>query len=230
MLRITVGVLLALCMHLAHGDSASLRVALFDVVPYSTLASGGKPQGIYVDWMRDFLGGLGIRANITILPFARIPLAIEHDEADLTIGFATEALAQVALPIGPVLRVDSVLVTSAARPAAQLTALQGALIGRARGGCQDLTQRSDLRLKWAEVSSFDKGLRMLELGRLDGLCLTRDVLRHYLPTLGIERAQLGPEIVLSQRVASLYARKALDPVLVAKMQAALARRAPMQRD
>lgn len=229
MLRMTVGVLISLCMHWAQADNLSLRVALFDVVPYATLA-GGKPQGLYVDWMRDFLGGLGIQADISVLPFARIPLAIEHDEADLTISFATEALVQIAMPVGPVLRVDSVLVTSTARPAARLSQLQGASIGRARGGCQDLAQRADLGLKWVEVSGFDKGLRMLELGRLDGLCLTRDVLRHYLPALGIARAHLGPEIVVGHRVASLFARKALDPALVARLQAALSRRAPMQRD
>lgn len=71
---------------------------------------------------------------------------------------------------------------------------------------------------------------MLELGRLDGLCLTRDVLNHSLQSSGIETSKLGPDIVVSQRTALLYARKSLDLQLVARLQAAVSRRTPMLRD
>ncbi len=71
---------------------------------------------------------------------------------------------------------------------------------------------------------------MLELGRLDGLCLTRDVLKHSLAQRGVERQRLGPEIVVSQRVASLFARSTLDPARLKRIQDARARRTPMRRD
>ena len=71
---------------------------------------------------------------------------------------------------------------------------------------------------------------MLEKGRLDGLCLTRDVLRDQLQQLGVDRSRLGPEVVVGHRVAELFARRTLDPAVVARLQAALAKRPPMQRD
>jgi hypothetical protein len=89
---------------------ASLRVALFDVIPHATLADG-KQRGICVDRVQEFLVALGIHADIELVPFARIPLRLQHPEADLTISFATGALEQVAVPLGPVLLVDSLVVT-----------------------------------------------------------------------------------------------------------------------
>lgn len=229
MLRAVLAILLTTASFAAGAQESRLHVALFDVAPYA-YQSGGALRGMYVGWVQELLAGLNIRADIELLPFARIPLALEQQRADITISFSTEALDQAAVALGPVLRVDSLIVTSVVRPARQLADLKDAQIGRARGGCQDLAKRADLHLRWTEVNGFENGLRMLEMGRLDGLCLTRDVLQHSLRSIGIKRSQLGPEIVVSQRTAFLYARKSLDPQIVARLQAAVSRRTPMLRD
>lgn len=229
MRRLILAALLSACACLAHGDTRPLRVVLFDISPYASQLDG-KPHGLYVDWLRGFLGPLGIEPEFQLRPFARIATTLAQNEADLTVSFPTEALSQAALPLGPVLRVDSIVVTRAGWPSNTVSGLDGALIGRARGGCLDLAQRPRLHLRWTEVSGFDKALRMLALGRLDAVCLTRDVLRHQLLQLDIERSQLGPEIVVGHRVAMLFARKTLDPAVLAQLQAALAQRPAMQRD
>ncbi|MFH7042272.1 hypothetical protein ABT392_08135 [Paucibacter sp. JuS9] len=164
------------------------------------------------------------------MPFARVPLALERSEADLTISFSTEALEGAAQALGPVALVDSVLITSLARSTRELPQLKGALVGRARGGCQDLAQRAELALRWTDISNFDSALRMLALGRLDGLCLTRDVLHHYSALASIERSRLGAEILVGQRPALLYVRRGLAPEVIAKLRVALARRSPVKAD
>ncbi|MDR7334511.1 transporter substrate-binding domain-containing protein [Roseateles asaccharophilus] len=229
MRRLILAALLSVCACPALADTRPLRVVLFDIAPYASQIDG-KPQGLYVDWLRGFLGPLGLQAEFQLRPFARIAPTLEQREADLTISFATDTLWQAALPLGPVPRVDSVVVTRTGWPSGKLESLQGASLGRARGGCLDLAERPELHLRWTEINGFDKALRMLELGRLDGVCQTRDVLRHQLPLLGMNRAQLGPEIVVGHRVAQLFARKTLEPALLAQLQAALAQRSPMQRD
>lgn len=229
MRRLILAALLSACAYMAHADTRPLRVMLFDIQPYASQIDG-KPQGLYVDWLHGFLGPLGLQPEFQLRPFARIAPTLERREADLTISFATEALTQAALPLGPVLRVDSVVITRAGWPSSKLEGLEGAAIGRARGGCLDLAQQPRLNVRWTDINGFDKALRMLELGRLDGVCLTRDVLRRQLPPLGIAPAQLGPEILVGHRVALLFARKTLEPALLAQLRNTLAQRPPMQRD
>lgn len=208
---------------------APLKAALFEVAPYAQ-KEGGAPSGLYVDWVK----GLGTRANlrteIALMPFARVPLALQRGEADVTISFSTPALDASAQALGTVALVDSVLITSADRSTRELSQLKGALVGRARGGCQDLAQRSELQLRWTEISNFESALRMLALGRMDGVCLTRDVLRYYSALASIERSRLGAEILVGQRPALLYVRRGLAPAVVAQLQAALAQRPPVRVD
>lgn len=229
MRRLILAALLWACACLAHADTQALRVVLFDIPPYASQVDG-KPQGLYVDWLRGFLDPLGIQPEFQLKPFVRLATTLDQGGADLTISFATDALTQAALPLGPVLRVDSIVVTRAGWPSSKLAGLEGALIGRARGGCLDLAQQPQLRLRWSEINGFDHALRMLALGRLDAVCLTRDVLRHQLPRLGMDRSRLGHEIVVGHRVAMLFARRTLEPAVLARLQAALAQRPPMQRD
>lgn len=227
--RLLLAALTSACACSAAADSPPLQVVLFDIPPYASQIDG-RPQGLYVDWLRGFLGQQGLQAEFQLRPFARIASTLEQREADLTISFSTEALAQAALPLGPVLRIDSLVVTRAGWPSARLEGLDGALIARARGGCLDLAQRAELHIRWMDITGFDRALRMLELKRLDAVCLTRGVLRHQLQQLGINRTQLGPEIVVGHRVALLFARKTLEPALLARLRAALAQQPPMQSD
>ncbi|MGN6827057.1 substrate-binding periplasmic protein [Paucibacter sp. M5-1] len=206
---------------------AVLKAALFEVAPYAQ-REGGELRGLYVDLVRELGASAGVQVEIALMPFARVPHALAQGEVELTIGFSTDALAAVSRPLGPVVWVESLVVMRPGSSATDLPQLQGALIGRARGGCQDLAQRVDLHLRLTDVSSFESALRMLALGRLDGLCLTRDVLHHYSAMASIERHRLGAEILVGQRPAMLYVRNDLAPDMVAKLRVALAKRRPIK--
>ncbi|MDN3920336.1 substrate-binding periplasmic protein [Roseateles violae] len=221
--------LLSAPLALAAPERPSLRVALFDVAPYA-LSNAGRLDGIYVRLARELLAEAGLDARIELVPFARIPLLIGQDGSDMTISFATEALEAAAERLGTVMYVESLVVTSRARPASQLADLSGALIGRARGGCQDLRARDDLGLRWLDIKGFDNALKMLALGRLDGLCLTRDVLKHYAAVAEVERDSLGTEIVIGRRPVLVFVRKGLDAGTVDRLRNVLASRKPRSTD
>lgn len=205
-----------------------LKVALLDVAPYVISQPGRAASGPYVLLVQTLAREAGLEPLITLLPFARIPASLANGSADLTIGFATEAVERVALTLGPVSTVDSLVVIRISKPATSVAQLGGYRIGRARGGCQDLADRMGPAPapQLIDVNSYDSGIRMLALGRLDGLCLTSEVLVHYARKAGIERSQLGTEIIIGEREVAVFVRRDLDAGMVARLRSAVARLTP----
>lgn len=209
--------------------AAPLRVALFDVAPYAQ-AQRGAASGLYVDLATWLLAGTGLTAEFQVLPFARVPVALAQGDADLTIAFTTDALDRVAKPLRPVALVDSIVVARQSNSLLSVAALKGKAVGRARGGCRDLAARDQLGVRWIDVSGFDSALRMLVLGRLDAVCLTREVLRHQLQVTGLNPDALGTPLVVGQRTVWVYIRPGLDGAIVERLRHALERRAPSRLD
>lgn len=221
--RRLIAFLLSLVVLPAVSAAPPLRAVLFDVAPYAMAGADGRVEGRYADLVRELGRHVGRELEISLEPFARIPGSLKAGSADLTVAFSTPALAATARPLGEVMMVDSLVVTSKVRPATQLAELSGRVVGRARGGCLDLAQQQVPGLQFYEVNGFASGLQMLALGRLDALCLTREVLQHYSRETGVQRSQLGPEIVISRRAVQLWARRSLDRDLQARLSAALPR-------
>ncbi len=205
----------------------ALKVALFDVEPYAHLVKG-KPQGHYVKLVRELLAAEGYEADIRVLPFARVALTLDHGEADLTLGFSTQALERAGEPLGVVALVDSVVVARASRNLRPVKDLRGLQVGRARGGCRDLADQPELGIHWTEVIGFDSALRMLDLGRLEAVCLTRQTLQHHREALGIAPGRLGTELVVGQRQVVLFARKGLQADAAAQLKRRLKGRSPLR--
>ncbi len=218
--RLATALLSSLALSMPCG-AEPIDIALFDIAPYASVGANGEPKGIYVDLARRVATRAGLEPRIRLVPFARVAPSLGNGEASMSISFATDALSQVSTPLGTVLMVDSVLLNSRSRSARRVEDLAGFRIGRARGGCQDLATQPQASFSLQDLSSFESGLRMLELERLDALCATREVLQHYqaLTKLGPER--FGPVTVLSRRPALLLVAKTAPPALAARLGSAL---------
>ena len=87
------------------------------------------------------------------------------------------------------------------------------MVGRARGACMDLAEDGHLPERWFEVAAFDQGLRMLQLGRLDALCLTRAALDHAAAQAQLPRSAWGDELLIRRRHIELWVRRDLPEAL-----------------
>jgi ABC-type amino acid transport substrate-binding protein len=213
----------------ANAAPATVKVALFDVAPYAHLAKG-QPTGLYVELARRLLGSAGLSSEIKILPFARLPVALQQGEADLTIAFGTDELDRVAKPLLPVALVDSIVVAKTPRKLGSLYALKGLTVGRARRGCHDLAAHDELAIRWVDVSGFDSALRMLALDWLDAVCLTREVLRYQLLVTGLDSASFSTGLVVGQRKVWIFVRPGLDADVLARLRSSLGQRPLLRFD
>ncbi|WP_397532666.1 substrate-binding periplasmic protein [Roseateles sp.] len=206
---------------LASSSAEPIDIALFDIAPYASAGADGRPKGLYVDLATRVAKQAGLEPRIRLVPFARVAPSLGNGEALLSISFATDALNQVSRPLGTMLMVDSVLLNSRSRSARRVEDLAGFRIGRARGGCQDLASLPQPDFSLQDLSSFESGLRMLNLQRLDALCATREVLQHYQALTALPPDRFGPVAVLSQRPALLLVAKRAPPALATRLGTAL---------
>lgn len=201
-----------------------LRAALLDVPPYAMTAADRRVVGLYPELLRGIAREAGMGIELTVVPFARVALSLRSGEADITIGFPTDALQTAGVSLGKLMTLDTLVVASPARRVlAQREALAGWTVGRLRGGCQDLEQ-SGVGIRFFELGSFVSGLRMLKLERLDAVCgITREALGHSLQEAGVTAAELGAVLVTGSREAHVFVRHDLPEDLRTRLKAGLQR-------
>lgn len=214
------GFLLLLSLPL-HADEPALRVALFDVLPYAGKSPEGQPRGIYVDFARAIAQRAGLPLKIELYPFARAGALVESGQADATLSFVTEPLERGAWQLGPVTTVDSVVVLRKGLSAAKSSDLAGLMIGRLKGGCLDLAKEPGVVDKLYDVNTFDSGVRMLMIGRLDGLCTTREAFVAAARGAAGKATDFGPSVLLSQRVVQFHLTQKSSPALRERLQTSL---------
>lgn len=216
----SAGLLLVLGLP-AYAAEPELRVALFDVLPYAGQAPEGSPRGIYVDLARAIALRARLPLKIDLYPFARVGALVESGQADATLSFTTEPLERGAWQVGVVATVDSVVVLRKGLSAATSGDLAGLMIGRLKGGCLDLAKTPAAVDRLYDVNTFDSGVRMLMIGRLDGLCTTREAFVAAARRAGGKATDFGLSVFLSQREVQFHLTKKASPALRERLQVSL---------
>ncbi len=207
----------------AQAPTEPLHAALFDIPPYASLDAQRQPTGVHVARVQALAQQAGLPLRISLWPFARVPVMLAAGQADLSLGFATPALQQSALSLGAVGWDELIVVAAPGLRLQDAAQLRRWMVGRARGACQDLANDGHLPERWFEVPAFDQGLRMLQLGRLDALCLTRSALEHAAAQARLPRSAWGDELVIRRRPIELWVRRGLPAEQQDRLQAAARR-------
>jgi len=205
-------------------QAIELRIVLFDVSPYASVGSDGKtPEGIYVDLVKRLVQSAGHTARFEIVPFARVSVLLETEQADLTIGFSTSRLEQVAVPLASIRTVSSVVLLGKGKSANRAEDLAALEIGRLRGGCKDLFDDKKVAVVPNEINGMGSGVRMLAAGRIHGLCATQDAIEYVMTQERLDRSLFGNWLKLSEREAFLHAGKHVPGEVRESLQRAVAR-------
>lgn len=205
-------------------QAVELRVVLFDIPPYAAMSTDGKmPEGIYIDLAKRLGQSAGHTVRFELVPFARVGVMLENGQVDLTIGFSTARLEQLAVPVAPVRTVKSAVLLGKGLRAARAEDLASLEIGRLRGGCKDLFEEKKVAAVPYEVNGMASGVRMLAAGRIQGLCATQDAIEFVMTQERLDRSQFGNWLSLSEREAYLFAARHLPGDVRESLQRAVAR-------
>ncbi|NQD36546.1 hypothetical protein HPT27_05880 [Permianibacter sp. IMCC34836] len=213
MIRFGVFLLSCFCLPLL---AAPLRLAVVDVPPYGFLLPAAAPLsadqiatdaaigGAYKDIGELLANASQSPMQFQLLPYPRAVDMVLHGESDLTIMFGNSALHETAREVAPLANVEVVLVGHGQKGAALRTdALNGLVIGRLRGGCDELSGRPDLHL--FDLNDHKSGLRMLQAGRIQALCSVALALQVAAIELHLDWQKFGKPVVLGRRTVWLFA-------------------------
>jgi ABC-type amino acid transport substrate-binding protein len=217
-------VLCLLSLHHGHCDNRALSFAIVDAAPYGALLPNGKATGIYPAILVRLSSEIDTRIDVTIVPFARAAAMVSNGSADGTILFKTGLIEEHALSLVPLFSTSLVVLAAPGLALTRRGDLAGRLVGRIRGGCQDLGGDAEGALQFHELNNQQQGVAMLIARRIDVFC-TSEV------SLNLALAQFDPagaltpsaRLKLAEKQVWLHLRQSIDPVVAQRIKAAILR-------
>ncbi|QKE62296.1 transporter substrate-binding domain-containing protein [Aquipseudomonas campi] len=201
--------------------AAEVHIVLFNVEPYSYLGSDGQPTGIQVEKVRALAEQAGLAPRIDLTSFARRDLAMTQGDADMTIGFETEALKKSSFRLGPIMTVTSILLLRQGLPPSALNDLSRLRVGRMRGGCADLRPNGQAFESFHDFNNYGSGLSMLQSARLDVICATDDALRFAAQQAGIDLAAHHSTVLTANREVWIFVARQVPEAIRQRIEQAL---------
>ncbi|WP_269532726.1 ABC transporter substrate-binding protein [Chitinimonas sp. BJYL2] len=215
--------LLIFCVALLGVTQAAdkpLRLGTLDVAPYGYLTTKGRPDGAFF-LLGNRIGEVaGVPTRNTLLPTARLYAMLERKQLDLAITSVSLDTKAGMINLGRVWRFEGVVVY---RPELGLTPRALAefrpyLIGRLNHSCPVLSRQG---MRVYELTDISQGLRMLQAGRLDGLCGEAGSLNAAAHSSGIDMHRFAEPFVFLSTDVSVYANPTLPADTLARLSAAI---------
>lgn len=154
-----------------------LNIGVIDVPPYGQPGQG-NPQGLYPRFLAELSRDTGIQLDLTLMPFARAAHLLASGHIDGSIMFQNNVTDRKTIALAPLFVTAQVVQP---RPGIALrgkTELAPLLIGRIRGGCQDLEADTSYRWRFYEVNTQQQGIDMLLAKRIDAFCSATEGLQN----------------------------------------------------
>ncbi len=151
-----------------------IRIGGDSAPPYRILG-GSQPTGLYVEIINSVLSALHLKASYENMPMARALSSMEYGDIDMMLGPIKTPereefmnyLVEIPLPRENkviFIRPDSMNINSRRD-------LYSLLLGVLRGAVYSEDFNLDTSFRKYEVTDYSKGLKMVELGRLDGIII-----------------------------------------------------------
>lgn len=201
-----------------HANAAPLQVYLPEIIPLSFITPTGQRIGLYVDLVTAIAQEANMELEFHITPFARSVNMMNSGNADLAVHNTSVVQSAKLRNLGTIHTTDLVLWPSPDKTIKHKSELSGQIVGRLRGGCQDVFVTNTVQ--FYEINDYIQGVRMLAAQRINALCGSREAI-----TLAIRRNALStletkqPLLLKSMQIA-LFARKNLPKTQLDRLQRA----------
>ncbi|MBV8660293.1 MAG: transporter substrate-binding domain-containing protein [Burkholderiales bacterium] len=167
-MRLRLVLLLLLLLSAAVYGEPPLRVGTVSVAPYGMTDAHGQPSGAFYELLNAIIDEAGLARSHTIYPPQRLYTLIQHRKVDLVLSSRSLDHDYGMVNLGTLSKMEGVIVYRDDRPEPRsLSDMSADLIGRLGATCPSLA-RAGMQLY--DLSDLGQGLRMLQAGRLGGVC------------------------------------------------------------
>lgn len=155
--------------------------------PIGFLDTAQKPSGVYADITTVLIEKLAVEATMEVLPFPRLLRLMDQSAIDCAIFFTSDERKQKYHHIGFIVKRPMIIVGSDRFLAKNVTGLEGfhgKNIGFIRHTNRDDPLHLDNRITKYLVDSYENGVEMLRLNRIDGFYGAKDIIDELYDTKG----------------------------------------------
>lgn len=188
-------------------NAAPLNVSFPDIIPLSFITPEGQNLGLYVDLMNAIGHEAGLELRLQITPFARSVNLIKQNKIDLAVHNLKVVQSSRLHTIGLLHTTDLVLWPNSNLQLKTKSQLNGQIVGRLRGGCQNVLDQQ--KVKFYDVNNYDQGVKMLAAQRIDVLCGSREAILFAIRRNALSALESQRTLLLEPMKIVLLARKDL---------------------
>jgi polar amino acid transport system substrate-binding protein len=197
---------------------APLRMAVMDQMPWAGRDAQGRPAGVVVDMARLLAAASGVAIDTIAVPYARATAMLAGGKVDLMLAFDTGTVAGMPAPLDMLGGEDIVILGRHGSSYRSLDDLCGCTVGHLRRATFIPAFANAACLRRYEVNSYEQGLRMLALQRLDAMLGVRSTIDYVVSQQRMDAGDFGAPLVLTRAGLALYvAPQVKDKALVARL-------------
>ncbi|MTW12068.1 transporter substrate-binding domain-containing protein [Pseudoduganella eburnea] len=216
------GALALAALPLRASRQRPLRAVALAIAPYAMVDANGRKNGMFVDAFELIERVSGRHIDVTVAPYARAIAMLRSGEADLMIATSNSVIAEAAEPMGMLWTADVIAIGRAGLVLEGQEDLRGRTVGVLRGSDYGAAFLDDSEYRRHEITDQLQAVRMLQEGRLDATLGTRLAVFYAMRLLGVQRARLGPSIVVQSREIHLHlGRRSADDALETELRHAV---------
>ncbi|WP_409522416.1 substrate-binding periplasmic protein [Nitrincola sp. MINF-07-Sa-05] len=185
---------------------ATLTFTTADVWPWGYKGENGEPAGFVADFVAELAVESGLQIDNQLSPHSRALIELSAGQVDLSVLYYSPAMDDIGINLGRVVTVPVLFVTHKRDHRSikfdELTAghsigyIRGTYYGDAFASMDDVTK--------VPVQYLDQAIRMLELGRIDGLLASDRAFFGTLKQLGLDVKNFQFDNIVNQQTAYLY--------------------------
>ncbi|WP_151703621.1 substrate-binding periplasmic protein [Nitrincola alkalilacustris] len=185
---------------------ATLTFTTADVWPWGYRGPNGEPAGFVADFVAELAQESGLKIDNQLSPHSRALIELSAGQVDLSVLYYSPEMDDIGINLGRVVTVPVLFVTHKSDQRGitfdELTLghsigyIRGTYYGEAFASKDDVTRVS--------VQYLDQAIRMLELGRIDGLLASDRAFFGTLKQLGLDVKDFQFNSIVNQQTAYLY--------------------------
>lgn len=217
-------VLLCAALAPAHAAPPALRFGVINAPPYGEVDAAKRASGIYPRFLASLAKDLGQPIEPVMMPFARAAHLTSIGALDGTVMFKNATTDGKTVALAP-LYITGQVVQGA--PGAHLRTradLGKLLVGRIRGGCQDLEQERGKDWRFYELNNQQQGVEMLLAQRIGAFCTAPEALSAAIAQFDTgHRIDPAERLTISEKPVWVLVRTDMDPALRQRLRASVLR-------
>lgn len=219
------GAVALLCLALAPARAdPPLSFAVIDSPPYGSHDGKQRADGIYPRFLASLARELEQPIDPLLMPFARAAHLTSIGNVDGTIMFKNAVTDGKTVALAPLYITGQIVQAAPGLRLRSRAGLDQLLVGRIRGGCQDLEADTGKTWRFYELNTQQQGVEMLLARRIDAFCTAPEALSAALAAF--DSAHLidpAERLTISEKPVWVLVRANMDPALQQRLQAAVLR-------